>query len=356
MRWQDYVLGRDQEAVKLVSEAAHVSAATTFILGLGFDPRMLVGLRRIGPLLKDRLSIVAIDLSGTGSGEMATVHGDRNRDELAQLVATCGCNLISTRLPSTSDRRRAGLRLAQELSRDMEAEHIVIDISAVPKSVYFPLIASCLRRGDEERRLLQIQVLVTENPSLDDIIGGEGTLPASHFGGFQHGLNLEAVLSGPRVWAPVLGPRVATQLEAIHDRLKPAEICPVLPFPAHSARRGDDLLIEYQRLLVGTFEVEASNYIYASEANPFDLYRTLSRLHLRYRESLKPLGESTLVLSSHASKALSIGVLLAGYEYSLPVVTAGPVKYILDSQQQLTDLASSNTLTCLWLQGEPYRI
>lgn len=194
------------------------------------------------------------------------------------------------------------------------------------------------------------------NPVLDDIIVGEGTLPPSHFGGFQHGLNLETVPSGPRVWAPVLGPNVATQLEAILDRLKPTEICPVLPFPAHNPRRGDDLLIEYRRLLVDTFEVEATNYIYANEANPFDLYRTLSRLHLRYRESLKPLGESTVVLSTHASKILSIGVLLAGYEHSLPVVTAGPIKHLIDNQEKFGQLTEMDTLTCLWLHGEPYRI
>ena len=356
LRWQDYVLERGDDAVDMVSAAAEASASTAFILGLGFDPRMLVGLRRIGPTLKSRLSVVAVDLSGTGAGQVADLHGARNRDELAQLVSSWGAELVTQVLPPTSDRRRSGLRLAQQLSRDLKADHIVVDISALPKSVYFPLIASWLRRVDERPQSLQLQVVVTENPALDDVIHGEGTLPPSHFGGFQHGLNLEAVPSGPRVWSPVLGPCAVTQLEVIHERLKPTEICPVLPFPARNPRRGDDLLIEHRKLLVDTFEVEASNYIYANEANPFDLYRTLSRLHLRYREALRPLGEATVVLSTHASKVLSIGVLLAAYEHALPVVTAGPAKHVVDSPEKFGELADADVLTCLWLHGEPYNI
>lgn len=315
---------------------------------------MLVGLRRVAETLRGRLRIFALGLVGTGSGKDAELHALRNERELADLVSTLGVELVSVDLPDASDRRRAGLLLAQKLSSNIGSDHVVIDISALPKSVYFPLVASFLMRGQRGAAHLELQVLVTENPDLDDAIGREGTLSASHFGGFQHGLNLETFTAGPRVWAPVLGPDSSSQLEAIHDRLMPTEICPVLPFPARNPRRGDDLFTEYRRLLVDTFEVESGNYIYADESNPFDLYRTLCRLHQRYRDSLKPLGESTVVLSTHASKTLSVGVLLAAYEKKLPVISAGPAQHFIRNVEALMEPAAKDVLTCLWLWGEPY--
>jgi hypothetical protein len=355
LRWRDYVLGRGGEAVFLVREASRRSETTAFVIGLGFDPRMLVGLRRVGDSLRGRLRIFAVGLTGTGSGQNAEQYAVRNEEELTRIVSGLGAELISVELPASNDRRRAGILLAQKLSRDISDSHVVVDISALPKSVYFPLVASCLFRGDKRDARLELQVLVTENPDLDDAIGGDGTLSASHFGGFQHGLNLETVPAGPRVWAPVLGRDSAAQLQAIYDRLMPTEICPILPFPARNPRRGDDLLLEYRQLLVDTFEVEWDNYIYADESNPFDLYRTLCRLHQRYRDSLRPLGESTVVVSTHASKTLSIGVLLAAYEKQLPVIAAGPAQHFIQNEAVFVNPPSDDVVTCLWLQGEPYR-
>jgi hypothetical protein len=354
LRWKDYVLERGSDAVELVTSAAAFSKRSAFIVGLGFDPRMLVGLRQVGEILSGRLVIVAVGLPGTGSGPDAQQHAVRNREELTHLASMLSAEFVPVELPTASDRRRAGLRLAQRLSHEVEADHVIVDISALPKSVYFPLVASWLRWCEEEHRPMELQVLVTENPDLDDVIGGEGTLTPAHFGGFQNGLNLETRPSGPRVWAPVLGTNVYPQLEAINERLRPTEICPVLPFPARNPRRGDNLLLEYRQLLVDSFEIESGNYIYADESNPFDLYRTLCRLHERYRESLLPLGESSIVISTHASKTLSIGVLLAAYEKSLPVVTAGPARHVIRDESAVMRLAHEDVLTCLWLQGEPY--
>jgi hypothetical protein len=354
LRWHDYVLGRGNEAVDLVSAAAAVTSATTLVVGLGFDPRMLTGLRELVDVLRGRLTVIAVGLAGTGVGEVATDMATANRAELATLVAGIGASFVPMELPPASDRRRAGLRLAQQLTAGDAGDHVVVDISALPKDVYFPLVASWLARSDEERIARQVQVLVTENPRLDDAITGEGTVAPAHLGGFQHGLNFEAGESGPWIWAPVLGPAAGPQLEAIHDRLRPVEICPVLPFPARNPRRGDDLVLEHGQLLVSTFAVESGNYIYANEANPFDLYRALSRLHLRYRFALAPLGNATVVISTHASKALSIGALLGAYEHKLPVVSAGPSAHGIDHGVSVDDLTDDNVLTCLWLYGEPY--
>jgi hypothetical protein len=355
-RWHNYVLGKGTAAPELVVAAAGATESTAFILGLGFDPRMLVGLRSVARAVAGRLHVVAIGLPGSGSGGPSHARATQNREELAAEVQAIGADFSTVQLPRASDRRRAGLRLAQQLAGTVAADHVVVDISARPKSVYFPLVAAWLKVGDslESQAARELQVLVTENPELDSVIVGEGTVSPGPLGGFQHGLNVESVSPGQRIWAPVLGAGVGAQLEAIQDRLQPVEIAPVLPFPARNPRTADNLLLEYRDMLMGALAVEPSSYIYADEGNSFDLYRALRRLDSRLSEALAPLGATTLVLSSHASKALSIGVLLAAYENRLPVISAGPAQHRPQGDLDLDAYAHRDVLTCLWLHGEPY--
>jgi hypothetical protein len=140
----------------------------------------------------------------------------------------------------------------------------------------------------------------------------------------------------------------------LYDYLEPDEVCPILPFPSRWPRRSDDLVLEHRQLLMDRIEVEPRNLIYADETNSFDLYRTLSRLQHRYSEALKVLRPATVIVSSHASKLLSLGVLLSAYEHSLPVVSAGAVGYSLAEGINIPAISKNDRLACLWLAGTPY--
>jgi hypothetical protein len=157
------------------------------------------------------------------------------------------------------------------------------------------------------------------------------------------------------VWAPVLGSGHKEALAILWDRLGADEVCPVLPFPARRPRLADDLLLEYRQLLFETVVVEPRNFIYADETNPFDLYRQLSRLQERYRQNLEPIGDATVIVSTHASKLLSVGALLAAYEARLPVISVPAADYTLARDVNLSKLEEQNRLACLWLHGSPYR-
>jgi hypothetical protein len=159
---------------------------------------------------------------------------------------------------------------------------------------------------------------------------------------------------GTTIWAPVLGENSRPALRAIHEFLSPDDTCPVLPFPALHPRRADALLLEYQRELFDEFQVGEGNLIYADEHNPFDLYRTLSRLQADYAKALRPLEPTTLALSTHSSKLLSLGVLLAAYEHQLPIVAATATDYAISDGVDFAELGVQNKLSCLWLSGEPY--
>src|SRR5207247_654437 len=82
----------------------------------------------------------------------------------------------------TPDGRRVGARNAANVFKDESRlaafSDIVIDISAMPRSVYFPLVARLLYFHDQLKQKQQpapnIHVVVAEDPELDSRIREEG--------------------------------------------------------------------------------------------------------------------------------------------------------------------------------------
>jgi hypothetical protein len=187
-----------------------------------------------------------------------------------------------------------------------------------------------------------------------EIIDG-GIADCGPISGFQHGLMDEAGGNVVTVWVPVLGASQGPQLSRIYEFLEPDDVFPVLPFPSRNPRRGDEIVMEHRELLIEHMRVEPRNYIYAHESNPFDLYRQVTRLSDRYAPILEPLGVARVVASVHASKVLSLGVLLAAIERQLPVVHAVATDYIISPAADLLAFEDKNEMMTLWLAGDPYR-
>lgn len=358
LRWADYVLAYGDEIAGLWQARDTGEASTLVILGAGFDPRALVGLRTLADAGADqRVTIAVVDMP-VGRAEPTTAElATSNAQALAELADRRGYQIKRVPYPNSIDRRAAG----QVISRSIQAGGLVdptglviVDVSGLPASLTFPIIGGMLAAVDGGMFRGDLQVLVCENPLMDRAIVEEGAADPGPVSGFNHGLT-EAGRDIVRIWAPVLGERQSEQLEALYAYLEPNEITPVLPFPAANPRRADDLLIELRELLFGRMAVEPGNFIYAHETNPFDVYRALSRLSDRFHDALSPIGDSTVVTSVHGSKMLSIGVLLAAWERRLPVVAATPTDYMIMEGTDLVEVASRNRLACLWLAGEPYR-
>jgi hypothetical protein len=293
------------------------------------------------------------------NNEAAQALAHSNSQDLTALISSSGARLCQLQYPTVSEARAAGQRIAKQVISGQYLETpglIVVDVSAMPSAVHFALIGSVLAFCRQREIRPEVQVVVCENPELDAAISNVGTGPADTIGGFMNGLDLEARSKQLRIWAPVLGPGEELAIKSLFNRLEPREICPVLPFPSKNPRLADDLVLEYRTLLFETMTVDPSNIIYADERNPFDLYRTLSRLNTRYREALeRPLGEVKVILSAHSSKLMSLGVLLAAHEHSLPVMSAPPMGYNFPDGFTRDHIESQNQLVCLWLEGSPYQ-
>jgi hypothetical protein len=357
-RWSDYVHVRDEEVAEMWAEAAR-GRRSVYILGEGFDPRMPLGISRaVESGVFDELSVLSLGLAPPGGTSERALRAQENVERLGEIVAGAGLAHERIPYPNVEQRRAlARLLLGAVLKNDLfrRADHVVIDISALPVGVYFGLIKGLLNMSDKGELAAELQICVAENVEIDRRIAGRGGVatPAPMLG-FSFGIELDPDAQRPLlVWAPLLGEGAAPQMEALAERLQPDEICPVLPFPARNPRRADDLLLEMRGLLVDRLGVEPSNYIYADERNPFDLYRALTRLQDRYRSALQPVGETSVVLSLHSSKSLSLGALLAAYEHELPAFNAEPDHYGFTGEDRAGELSAQSELSGVWLVGTP---
>jgi hypothetical protein len=303
LRWEDYVLASGAEEVsKLWSAALELERRVTFVLGVGFDPRALVALKSLLTQVENQVvRVVRLGLPSAEDDDLTrelTQANDRCLRELAQAGVV---QVESIAYPDRVASQAAGLRMSRQIHSSGvigEKDLVVVDVSGLPSTVYFPVIGGLLKASDDQGLQRDLQVVVYENPELDRIILEEGVASPGPISGFRQRLDLDDT-SGTLVWVPVLGEHQELYIRSIYDFLPRKEVCPVLPFPARNPRRGDDLLIELRRLIFDTIEVEPRNFIYADERNPFDLYRGLCRLSDRYTKALAPVGNVTVVTSVH---------------------------------------------------------
>lgn len=360
LRWSDYVLARGAEDVEAMWRAdAPPARDAVYVLAEGFDPRTLAGVKRfLATHDAARTTVLSLGMPPANNAA-ARVFAQLNTRELTALTSGAGAQLIQLPYPQVSEARTAGQKIAVQVIGGHYLDTpglIVVDVSAMPSAVHFALIGGVLKYYPQRKDRPDVQVVVCENPELDAAIMSIGTGPADTIGGFMNGLDLEERSQQLRIWAPVLGRGDALALHSLFQRLDPGEICPVLPFPSGNPRLADDLLLEYRSLLFETMGVDPRDIIYADERNPFDLYRTLSRLNARYRQALEqPLGDVKVILSAHASKLMSLGVLLAAHEHKLPVMSAPPTSYDLPQGFTRERFAQHDQLVCLWLEGSPYQ-
>lgn len=325
-RWDHYFLRRGIGCStfwrEYLGESQH---RILFVLGLGFDPRMCFGLKMLIEASPGSIAECLLIEYEEGENSPSLKYSDRvqnNYDELVEIMGSVDL-IRRVKIPmwSADRRRRIGSRRAIDIITDVTIEKfsdIIIDISAMPRGIYFPVIAKVLYLFDNsalESKGKNLHVLVPEQITMDKNIQEDGIDDdATYMHGFASDLVQEATSSVPKIWIPVLGEGKEAQLMRLYDQVRPDEICPLLPSPSVNPRRSDDLVSEYRVFLFDQLGVEPPNFIYASEWNPFEVYRQIYRTVERYNVALKDLGRCKVVVSAVSSKLLSLGALLAAYE------------------------------------------
>jgi len=369
-RWSDYVLESDGRLEDMLAQHfKDEERSVCFILGRGFDPRMPLGLDLVLKTIDGaRTHIIVVEF---GEGTSSPSHQyDRLVNENIQKYTELQNEMMaeSRRVEMWApDGRRVSSRSAARAFRGKgefsKYTDVIVDVSSLPRSIFYPLLAKLLYLVDQEKgrpRPLNLFVLVAENPALDRQIIDEGIdEDADYVHPFGTGAERLSVAERPKFWIPVLGESQSIQLQKLYDLILPDEICPVLPSPSLHPRRADELIAEYQQLLFDRLRVEPQNIIYASERNPFEVYGQVRQAVCHYQESLTALGGCRTVISSVSTKLLSLGVLLAAYELKqarvdLAIAHVESHGYRIEDEQVLPRLATQSVLFGLWLAGECY--
>lgn len=352
--WKDYLSGHNRKVL--------------FILGLGFDPRMCLGLRMLldadPSCVKECLLVRYNEGSNSPSLDYQS-RVDTNIREIQSLLTGKGViREVDVSMMSEDGRRIGSRRASDAIADDVTSrfDNIVVDISSMPRGIYFPIITKLLYLLDAlsgngaSDTSVNLHVLVAEQVSIDEKIQEEGIDDqAAYMYGFSSDLVQEATASAPRVWIPVLGEGKKEQLIRLYDHVRPDEICPVFPSPSVNPRRADDLVREYRELLFDRLRVEPPNIIYASEWNPFEVYRQICRTIERYNSALDALGKCKVVVSALSSKLLSVGALLAAYEAKRKGFMIGISHVETHGYRIHGDIGSCDPeLYSLWIAGECY--
>lgn len=370
-RWQNYVLDHGPDLDLFWQEHLRAKDRNVLVVvGKGFDPRMCLGveaLMRAGGNGKRNVLAISFDEGPTSPSIVYKDRVDKNWSRLQELMnGQGGLSERSLKMWSDDGRRvssRSAANVFSTLNDFGDVDDLVIDISSMPRNVYLPLIAKALylldtSESDGAPLKPNLHVLVSEDPVLDHRIRDEEVdESADYIHGFRGGLEMEATAGRPKVWLPLLGEDQRTQLDRIYDLIIPDEICPVLPSPSLNPRRGDNLVLEYQEFLFDRLRVEPRNFIYASERNPFEVYRQIRKAVLHYLNALQPLGGCKTVLSAISSKLMSVGALLVAYELRQHNVEIGIAHvesrgYTIEGDSANGD--NQTELFGLWVAGECY--
>lgn len=342
---------------------------------MGFDPRMTLGFESIfsqlGKGKKDCLMIDFEEGKESPSRKYRSILKE-NVEKAKRIVEQNGGSVHNKTVEmwkgQGSGRRRVTSQNAAGLIdsvKDLNYDVIAVDISSMPRSVFFPLIGKILSLLDDantrgEKRERNLLIVAAENAALDKQIRNVGIDDsAEYIRGFGSGFDLEGSGNLPRIWIPILGEGQTDQLRKVHDLVNPDEISPVLPNPSVNPRRSDDIVLSHRQLLFDEWDIEPHNIIYVSENNPFEAYRQIFQTAERYRNALSALGGCNVAISAHSSKLLSLGGLMAAYElnktgFSSSLAHVEVQGYELDAARNLAELNSNTELYLVGLFGEFY--
>lgn len=373
MWWDPYNLFRGEEFDRFWEDHLKTERRLLFIVGMGFDPRMLGALRKIALLGPNaQRQCVAIDIRGNYSNdEAASKSREKNVLGLAKLFP--GRTLQVRHLaPADTDGIRNVSRNAAALFADIETfrsyTDIILDISALPRLVYLTFLnvfLGWLVRPKTDAPLatdINLHVVYGESALIDAaIIKTEVDLDLAPMHNLTIRLDEEASMEWPVIWFPVLGEGVEEKLQRIWERTNPSDVYPILPIQSADPRRGDNIICDIGDLIFDRFGAGPRDLIHATEWNPFQLYRSLIDTMSRYEETLIFLGGARFVISPLSSKSLSLGCLLACFEKrvcadrSTVRVGMAHVETRRYEAHRIADGADAVPIS-LWLTGDCYAV
>lgn len=368
IRWENNFIkkGQDFEAfwkAYLIESERNIC----LVMGIGFDPRTNSAIKKIfsiKSLGKKECIAIRYKKHAGDAINFSNKYVNAHTQELEQFLNNeCQIKPLYRDLISRSDEDRSIASInASKIIEDIDIQDfsdIIVDISAMPRSVFLPILNKILNYIDKyEGRSKNLHIVVAENPDLDSSIQDKGIDEQMSF---PHGFRVFSTSSTEdysRIWIPILGEGQLEQFKIINKELEPVAVCPVLPFPSSNLRRGDNLINYYQDYLFNDPDFEPNNIIYADEQNPFQVYRLLNRTIEQYHNTFNILGGCKILISTLSSKLLTVGAFLAVYEAKkqgkiVGIAHVESIDHNLEGEQR-EQFSQNEKMYELWITGEPY--
>ena len=350
-RWDPCVAHRGEDVDGFLDHYfARTDRNVFLVAGAGFDPRARVVATRLGNVTK---AIRALFIR-----ENRPDPPQSQRDQAAAnttvLLAALNGQPVEIEIFGPDGAVVGGRNVINILRRQNfdGVTDVIVDISALSAGTGFPTIRYFVERARYSGRTANLHVFVVHDPLLDAKICALSSDAPGYVHGFKGRSTLSAMDGAAKLWLPQLTKGRRVVLGRLHEFLRPHETCPVLPFPASNPRLGDALAEEYLTEIENTWSVDPRNIVYADEADPLDLYRTILRLDDLRRPVFAETGGSMLVLSPVGSKVMALGALMAAVERDLPVAHVEPIGYEV-GQDLPTEIEEPN-LMHIWLEGDAY--
>ncbi len=377
MRWQNYILNRSTE-VSIEFWKGYLLKQHRDILyvnGIGFDPRTLSGIENIygigGEGRRDVLSVRYFQSDEEQNNDVSSPIVKSHIQELEIFLKTLKNSNhevipLITRSEQKSIASIKAYNIVNTIDRIKPYSDVIVDISAMPRGIFIPLLNKLLRLIDDYKEsVINLHVIVTENYKLDAQIEDQGVEQSAEY---IHGLSIPDLTNTQdyrEIWIAILGEKQLEQYESIRSSLNPVSTCAILPFPSKNLRRGDDLLVHYQDKLLNDSDFDMKNIIYADEQNPFQVYRLITKTIDRHNQSLAIFGGSKVIISALSSKLLTVGAFLAAYETKqlekkenqnlrVGIKHVDSISHKFEAGNNIAELLSHNQLFHMWIAGDPY--
>lgn len=351
-RWDPCIVHSGDEVAEFLGEyLGRSDRRILLVAGAGFDPRACVVAAQIGRTDATTYALLIKEERPNPPKDLLD-RADANKAALLAILAdqeVHSIDMFGTDGAVVGGRNAVGILRRRVLDNTTD---VVVDISALSIGTSFPIIRYFVERICQGGKTPNLHLFVAHDPYLDTCIRATTSDTPSYIHGFRGRSTLYDTTDAARLWLPQLAKGRRQALTKLYDFVDPHDTCPIVPFPATNPRLGDELAEEYLTELESTWEVDPRNIVYADEADPLDLYRTILRLDDLRQTVFKATGGSMLILSPLGSKVMAVGGLLAALERDLPVAYLEAMGYQIEGY--VPDAGGSSGLIHVWLEGQAY--
>jgi hypothetical protein len=291
-----------------------------------------------------------------------TLHilGERHRSWLEENISNGQYQFTNVQVISDDGATVAGRNAVNEAAKwyDKNYNDIVIDSSGMSRGICFPVLRQAIAMG--ERLGANVHLLVASNDNLSIKLKTESNDRADWMHGFQGRMGLDTMSEALTLWIPQLAQggeaQMSTMLDYLSSTSSVAEVCPIVPFPSINPRRGDELLFEYRNTFPSDWQGNHLNVIYAHEADPLDVFRSIIRMESARRDVFLAANKKAVsVLSPSGWRIGSLGMVLAAIEFDLPLLYVEAIGYTTESDcPPSLELRKPDRQWHIWIAGAPY--